>query len=55
MQRDDGTRLEVLNAINNQCSIVQRNIAKDFGSFENESLIVELLMLHRLLSEYLDV
>jgi len=45
---------EVLNEINNQCAIVQRSVAKNFESLENEGLITELLKLRKLLDEFLD-
>ena len=47
-------RLEVLNDINNQCSILQKTIAANFGSNNNEDLTGELLTLHKLLEKYLD-
>ena len=50
-----GMKLEVLNDINNQCSIVQKTIAENFGSNNNEDLPRELLTLHKLLEKYLDV
>jgi len=47
-------KLEVLNEINNQCSVVQNAIAQNFGLPEKEERIAkELLKLLNLLEEYL--
>jgi len=47
-------QLEVLNNINNQCSIVQRKISQCFGSLENRELDKELKILFKLLERYLN-
>jgi len=48
-----GMRLEVLNDINNQCSVVQKTIAANFGSNNNEDITHELLTLYKLLEKYI--
>ena len=45
-------KLEILNAINNQCAIVQGSIARNFGSSKAEALDKELLTLCKLLEKY---
>ena len=45
--------LEVLNEINNQCSVVQKTIAQNFGLPEDELIVKELLILLNLLEKYL--
>lgn len=48
-------KLEVLNSINNQCTVVQKAIAKNFGTPTNEEgLVCELRILYKLLDEYLN-
>jgi hypothetical protein len=43
---------KMLNAINNQCTIVQKSIAKNFESPKDEELISELQILQALLKEF---
>jgi hypothetical protein len=45
--------LEVLNEINNQCSVVQKSIAQNFGLPDDEPIVKELLILLTLLESYL--
>jgi len=46
-------KLELLNEINNQCSVVQRVIAQSFGASESDRLLHELSILCNLLKKYL--
>jgi len=48
------SKFEVLNAINNQCLIVQKNIARHLGVSKTKDLDTELLMLYELLKKYFD-
>ena len=47
-------RLEILNDINNQCSIVQIKISQSFGSLEDKELSTELQVLYELLEKYIN-
>jgi len=46
-------KLEILNDINNQCSIVQTKISRCFGMPDNTGLEKELAILLKLLEKYL--
>ena len=43
---------QILNGINNQCSIVQHSIAKNYDFIMNEGLIDELHKLHDLIKAF---
>jgi hypothetical protein len=43
---------KTLNAINNQCAVVQHCIALNYDAPDNEKLIIELLRLLELLKEF---
>jgi len=51
--RGQDMKLEVLNDINNQCSIVQKKISQSFGALEDKGLDKELQILLTLLEKYL--
>lgn len=47
-------RLDILNDINNQCSIVQIKISQCFGALEDKELGAELQALYELLEKYIN-